>query len=290
MPGSSTGPANPEPADDSTPAPEAASWHLDGIVVHLGRRAAASGCDASAMDSLRLVLIPGPRGIGALVAHANKKMSGPSWRGLAGLDGRPPAVTVELPREAAVEFAPLAALAEDTVLDTARSDLLCEHLSTLIAHFPQLDACRRGALAAASLCVIAAVVAPAEPARDGAVNPMSMQMIERARLVTRRNMGSSEFDPEELCRLLAVSRSKLYRYFEPIGGVGRFIQHERLLEARRRLVDTAEMPSIQAVVAAVGFLDHSTFSRAFRRTFGFSPREARERQRAATVAPDLADP
>jgi AraC-like DNA-binding protein len=36
------------------------------------------------------------------------------------------------------------------------------------------------------------------------------------------------------------------------------------------------MCSINVVANAVGYLDHSTFSRAFRREFGLSPSETRE--------------
>lgn len=90
-------------------------------------------------------------------------------------------------------------------------------------------------------------------------------------------MAAPDFGPERLARLLAMSRSKLYRLFESTGGVAHFINRERLREAHRRLCSHRDAPSIHIIGNEVGFVDHSTFSRAFRREFGHSPSEARER-------------
>ena len=60
------------------------------------------------------------------------------------------------------------------------------------------------------------------------------------------------------------------------------------MEARRRLADPVRSASIQIVAAEVGFLDHSTFSRAFRREFGYSPSEAREKALAGLSLEDTA--
>ena len=76
---------------------------------------------------------------------------------------------------------------------------------------------------------------------------------------------------------MAMSRSKLYRLFESSGGVAHFINRERLREAHYRLSSYRFARSIHAIGNEVGFADHSTFSRAFRREFGYSPTEARER-------------
>jgi AraC-like DNA-binding protein len=89
-------------------------------------------------------------------------------------------------------------------------------------------------------------------------------------------MSSPDFGPEALRRLVAMSRSKLYRIFEGTGGVARFIQDERLDAARQRLADIGDTTSIRAVAGEVGFLEHSTFSRAFKLRYGCSPREFRE--------------
>lgn len=99
---------------------------------------------------------------------------------------------------------------------------------------------------------------------------------ERLRCVVRQNMNSPDFGQEALRRLVAMSRSKLYRIFEGNGGVVRFIQDECLHAAKQRLADIKDKTSIRALAGEVGFLEHSTFSRAFKLRYGSSPTEFRE--------------
>jgi AraC-like DNA-binding protein len=82
-----------------------------------------------------------------------------------------------------------------------------------------------------------------------------------------------------------MSRSNLYRLFENTGGVARYIQRERLVEAHAVLSDPATAKSISAIAEDLCFADASSFSRAFKREFGLSPGEVR----AAAVA-GLASP
>lgn len=101
--------------------------------------------------------------------------------------------------------------------------------------------------------------------------------VHRARSVVWQNLTSPDFGPQQLCRMLAMSRSKLYRHFATTGGVAAFIQRERLNAALLLLSDPSEARSIKDVAEALGFSDHSTFSRAFRREFGFVPSQVKNR-------------
>ena len=80
---------------------------------------------------------------------------------------------------------------------------------------------------------------------------------------------------DELCRDLAVSRSRLYRLFEPLGGVVHYIRHRRLLDAHAALADVEDRRPIVAIAAERGFIDPAEFSRAFKREFGYRPSDAR---------------
>jgi len=98
---------------------------------------------------------------------------------------------------------------------------------------------------------------------------------ERVRQTVRKHLRTPTFGPTVLCRLVGMSRSNLYRLFEDTGGVARYIQRERLLEAHAVLTDPATTPSISAIAEDLCFADASSFSRTFKREFGQSPGEVR---------------
>ena len=95
------------------------------------------------------------------------------------------------------------------------------------------------------------------------------------RQTVRKHLRTPTFGPTVLCRLVGMSRSNLYRLFEDTGGVARYIQRERLLEAHAVLTDPATTPSISAIAEDLCFADASSFSRTFKREFGHSPSEVR---------------
>ena len=90
-----------------------------------------------------------------------------------------------------------------------------------------------------------------------------------------KELGSPRLDAETLAAHFGLSRVTLYRQFAAEGGVQRFIRERRLLRAMRMLTHPSSTgrPRVSAVAYATGFSDEKTFSRAFKRRFGFLPRE-----------------
>jgi AraC-like DNA-binding protein len=153
-------------------------------------------------------------------------------------------------------------------------------MENLARHLPRIPPEQARGLAEATRSLVAACIAPRAEHTKAAEVSLSALLIDRIRLIIRQNMASPDFDPEQLARLMAMSRSKLYRLFEHAGGVAHFINRERLQEAHRHLTSSRDSLPIHTVGNEVGFIDHSTFSRAFRREFGYSPSEVRERSLA----------
>lgn len=162
--------------------------------------------------------------------------------------------------------------------------LLAGYMGNLARQLPHMSSDQAQSLGAATRSLVSACIAPRRERSEAAEIPLASLLIDRARLVVRQNMASPRFGPEQLARLMAMSRSKLYRFFESTGGVAHFINRERLHEAHRRLTALGDTLSIHVIGNEVGFIDHSTFSRAFRREFGYSPTEARTEPRQAPRA------
>jgi AraC-like DNA-binding protein len=164
--------------------------------------------------------------------------------------------------------------------------LLAGFMRQLVGQSRHVSDDQARSLAIAMHALIEACIAPIGHAVATVAPLPSSSTVERARQIVQRHMGSPDFGPPQLGRLLAMSRSKLYRLLDGDGGVAHFINRERLLQARRDLLAPGEPLSVHAIASRVGFRDHSTFSRAFRREYGCSPSRLREGLQAAHQDPD----
>jgi AraC-like DNA-binding protein len=82
--------------------------------------------------------------------------------------------------------------------------------------------------------------------------------------------------PESLAAHFHVSRSYLYSLFQPLGGITRYIQQQRLRRAFLELTQPASRPRrVSEIAYRVGFSNEAHFSKSFRHAFGMSPSEAR---------------
>jgi AraC-like DNA-binding protein len=144
-------------------------------------------------------------------------------------------LTLYLPRDRFRKEANALDAAHGAVLSGWQAGLIEDHLAALARALPSVPRERLPELGVATAALVRACLAASTDHSAQAEKPIVAALRERARRIVRQNMGSSEFGPEMLGRLVSVSRSKLYRVFESSGGVARFIQHERLEEAHRRL-------------------------------------------------------
>lgn len=165
--------------------------------------------------------------------------------------------------------------------ETGPGALLAGFMRQLVRQSPHVSEDQARSLAVAMRALLEACIAPAGSSAASSPTLPSSSTVERARQIVQRHMGSPDFGPPQLGRFLAMSRSKLYRLLDSDGGVAHFINRERLLQARRDLMAPGEPLSVHAIASRVGFRDHSTFSRAFRREYGCSPSRLRERLQAA---------
>ncbi|MGZ8242893.1 AraC-like ligand-binding domain-containing protein [Methylomagnum sp.] len=165
--------------------------------------------------------------------------------------------------------------------------LLGEHLRTLWRAAPTASAAEANIMAegVAGLAVTYfGQLAPPGEAPD----------IDAALLLTMRqyiasHLADRQLGPEGLVARFQISRAQAYRLFQPFGGVGRYIQAQRLAWCRAELAKPANRNRrVIDIAQTAGFASESHFSRAFREAFGISPSEWRDGLRPdAPLAPEV---
>lgn len=161
------------------------------------------------------------------------------------------------------------------VLASGLGRLLAEFLVNLATRLPELDPADYPGVRSSVRALIEGCIVPAGPGPAGDMRPVQASILERARRIVQQRLGSPSLGVDELCHELAVSRSQLYRLFEPLGGVMHYIRRRRLLDAHVALADAEDRRSIVEIAAERGFIDPAEFSRAFKREFGYRPSDAR---------------
>ena len=151
--------------------------------------------------------------------------------------------------------------------------LLDDYLRWIAARAPQArlsDAWRGGEAVAAVVLACLGLGRWSEPAPQ----ILGVLAVERA----RRFIDADPARPiliAEVAHAAGVSRSTLFRLFQPFGGVAEYAWRARLECARRRLSDPEEQGSIAHAALACGFGEAKHFSSRFREHYGFSPRNLR---------------
>lgn len=111
-------------------------------------------------------------------------------------------------------------------------------------------------------------------------------LFQRASSTARQGLSDPDFGPDELVAALGVSRSKLFRLFEPHGGVQRWMLAERLRGSLQSILRSTPDHKIAAIARSHGFRSEAHFSRAFHKRYQISPSSvrtlARDSMRMAT--------
>jgi AraC-like DNA-binding protein len=197
-------------------------------------------------------------------------------------------VQLFLSRDAFRDIAPVLDAARRSVLDMPLGRLLGDYMLALERRLPSLTPLDVPALTKAVQAMVAAAVAPSHERVIHAKGQIGLGRMEQVRKAIRRHLRSPVLGPATLCRLVGISRSNLYRLLEPAGGVSRYIQRQRLQEAHSMLSNPVLDTTISAIADVLCFPEPSSFSRAFKREFGYSPSEVRSAAWSGIVIPTMA--
>ncbi len=187
-------------------------------------------------------------------------------------------LSIFVPRDFCRERVAAIDAADETVLASGLGRLLASYLVNLDRQLRWLGSDEIPSVLAATRAMIDACIAPTPDRIAAALTPINATLLERAREIVQANLMSPALGVDLICRELGTSRSRLYRLFEELGGVVHYIRSRRLLDAHRVLSAGTDNRPIVEIAAERDFHDPGDFSRAFKREFGYSPREARLQQ------------
>lgn len=153
--------------------------------------------------------------------------------------------------------------------------LLADFMLLMDRSLPGLRATDVPHIVAATTSLLAACLTPSRDHIVEARSTIDSVIADRASRIIERRLRDPDLTPQRLCRDLGIARSRLYRVFEPVGGIAAFIRHRRLLRTCNILADSADGRSISTIAQEWGFMDPSVYSRMFRKEFGITPKEAR---------------
>ncbi|MBL7252107.1 helix-turn-helix domain-containing protein [Alloalcanivorax marinus] len=211
------------------------------------------------------------------------------------LDTRAPSsrvLSVVIPRDVLAELAPGVRLRHGRVLAANRplTTILSHHLLSVWQTLPTLSVAD---LESVNRTLVGAVAgAFADPGGGGPVSPSAGEepLLEGvgldAMLAYIRAHLDEDLSPARLCHRFGCSRSRLYRLFQPVGGVAAYVREQRLERCFRDLRRAAvNGERVVDVALRWGFDSQSHFCRLFRRAFAMTPSDVIEQARAADVSP-----
>lgn len=157
--------------------------------------------------------------------------------------------------------------------DTPSGRMLGAHMRALWDSLETITTAEAALAAkAAATLFSAAILAHGEVGGGGDVRPVEKMLLASARDFVISRLADPELTPETVRQHLGVSRSLLYKVFEPAGGVSAFIQARRLDQAFDEIIrDQSDRKTLAEIGYGLGFRSDAHFSRVFRARFGVTP-------------------
>ncbi|MCH6171238.1 helix-turn-helix domain-containing protein [Pseudonocardia alaniniphila] len=138
----------------------------------------------------------------------------------------------------------------------------------------------------AAIDLLAMALRDTTPSVPGGDGPAQV-LLDMMRTHVRTHLADPQLRVAELARRHHISVRYAYNLFERIGTTpGAYIREQRLLTAQAMLSDPRyHRLTVSSIAGTVGFLDLSTFERAFRRQYGMTPAGWRREHRCSRSLP-----
>ncbi|MEM7730039.1 MAG: helix-turn-helix domain-containing protein [Pseudomonadota bacterium] len=187
-------------------------------------------------------------------------------------------VTAIIPRRRLEPHLRNSASLHGQVLDPSRgaARLAADYLETLCAIGPDMTEDEAIPASDALVILLAAAFNQVPSSESDPPDWADHALLIRVKAEIAARLGDSALSAARLAGILGLSRSRLYKLFEPHGGVMHIVREMRLRRALNDLVTPrGQRYQISEIAYRWGFTGPAQFARAFRNRYGCSPKEAR---------------
>ncbi len=157
------------------------------------------------------------------------------------------------------------------------ANLLANYLDVIADSLPSMEEESGEDLSTATFNLLVACLKPSVANTSRARPQLDAILIHRAKRYIHGQLRSPSLSPDTVAIALSVSRRTLYRAFEPLGGIQRYILGKRLDGVYDDLLDQEQRHKICEIAEAFGFGRMDYFSRVFKNRFGHCPADLRRR-------------
>lgn len=166
--------------------------------------------------------------------------------------------------------------------DSPSGRLFASHLRALWASIDTMTPAEIPMTAKATAALLSGAILSCGEPMGADPRPLEKVLLISGQQFVEQRLDDPNLSPEMVRQHLGVSRSQLYKVFEPTGGVSAFIQRRRLDQAFDVILqDRAEQLTLGEVGYRHGFRSDAHFSRAFSARFGVTPGRLRKVGEAA---------
>jgi len=182
-------------------------------------------------------------------------------------------ITLYLPRDALDAMLPRRFDLHGVTPTGAGGRVLAAYLQSLVAVLPDLRQRDAAHAMTAALNLMAASLAPSFDGLGLARESVEHTLLRRAQRFVEDNIANPDLNAADLCAALNVSRSVIYKVFEPHQGIRAYISERRLARCHGAIAEAKGKVYMTQLADRFGIRSAAQFSRAFRRHYGYSPSE-----------------
>jgi AraC-like DNA-binding protein len=161
---------------------------------------------------------------------------------------------------------------------SSRLRLLSSYLKWLRRQWPSNDRLLDSSVERHLIHLVALALSPDNETQSGAARAVRAARLATIRADVLANLAQTRLSARTIARRHGVTDRYVHRLFEETGETfGAFVERTRMERAFALLTSPANgTMRISEIALSVGYSEHSTFNRAFRRRFGDTPRALRQ--------------